>query len=74
MGLETNRSEPNTEPGEEKLTIFQDDQVILLGDRVDFLPPFQAERRTSRVLAATVGDSEISMKRKEGAGNSYGTV
>jgi len=74
MGLETDRLEPNTEPGEEKLTIFQDDQVMLLGDSVDFLPPFQAECGTGRVLTATVGDSEISMGEKQGQGNSYGTV
>jgi hypothetical protein len=39
-----------------RLTIFKNDQVIPLSDGVDFLPPFQAERRTGGVLAATVGD------------------
>ena len=37
-----------------ELTIFEDDEVILLGDGVDFLPPFESKRRTGGVLAATV--------------------
>ena len=43
-----------------ELTIFQDNQIVLLGDRVDFLPPFQAECRTGGVLAA--GDSVKDMR------------
>ena len=36
--------DPYTEPRELEITIFENDQVILVSDGVYFLPPFQAER------------------------------
>lgn len=53
------RSEPSAGAGKQRgLAIFQDDEVMLLGDRVDFLPPFETERRTGGVLTASVGGRE----------------
>jgi len=40
-----------------ELTIFKDDQVVLLGNGVDFLPSLEAERGTGGVLTTAVGNS-----------------
>lgn len=42
MGLETDRVKVVRDPRRIESTVFKDDQIILLSDRVDFLPPFQA--------------------------------
>jgi len=40
MGLETDEVKAGHEAQRVELTIFEDDQVKLLSDGIDFLPPF----------------------------------
>lgn len=54
------------EPDKWGLTVFQDDQVVLLSNRVDFLPPFQAECGTGGVLAATAGLDKCTCEGERG--------
>ena len=56
MGLEIDGVRAAEGNRELELTIFEDDQVILLSDGVDFLPPFEGEGRTGGVLTTTVRD------------------
>ena len=76
MGLETDWVKTVQRTGEPLgFTIFENDQVMLLGDGVDLLPPFQAKGRTGGVLTTTVVESGVSMCGTEKRGwESYGTV
>ena len=42
MGLESDRVKIVRDQRRVEFTIFKDDQIILLSDRIDFLSPFQA--------------------------------
>jgi len=66
MGLETDGVKIVDRTRELEVTIFEDDQVILLGDGVDFLPPFEGEGRTGGVLAATVRGGEYTSEKGGG--------
>jgi hypothetical protein len=44
MGLATDGVDIIHRTRDLELTIFKDDQIILLGDGIDFLPPSQGER------------------------------
>lgn len=56
MGLETDGVKVVDMTRGLDITIFKDDQVVLLSDGVNSLPPFEGERRTGRVLTAPVRD------------------
>ena len=49
-------------------TIFEDDEIILLSDRVDFLPPLEVEGRAGRVLATATGVLGQCRDERDGEG------